>query len=440
MSCRERPQEWNASSILGGWLKHKDASAVLGTSADCTKYIMEKYGENGFSDGYGYPIGSTGLRSVDCFRGCPDDACNGANEDGTQKGICTPRPFLTAVDIYYQVLVDKTKSCRDKSEAYRKAVDEQGGDPTHLGFNSDCPNPYSCTVEGDVQTDQYLSDNGVLVTGSDGKLKPIDVPAQNSTSSNSFACVNGGWIPSFPPVPEASKTFDEFGGAGQPLSRLTLTVEEIDQLPMERDIGGAVKSSLAQMLTAHPTLADSEPQYLTDISAQLPNFVWCCVPTQAEYDLLGDGDQCLLFTNYFDLYDKPETIKRWRERAPTITITKESRPAVAPTYTGDPNTARREQCEGNGGNYINPTGKCFGVCEYPTPKGADEQEETPEYVPAETSKPADLTTVLLVAGGVIAVGIIGFQVFKMVSPTGRALSMASGGGGASMGGFKIVPA
>jgi len=431
MSCRERPMIWNASSVRSGNWKQADGSRIQGTAEDCAKYVMDKYKESSWS-------GGTSLgNAMACYRGCPDDACDGANPDGTSHQACLPRPFLTEVDIYYQVLADATKTCLDKSEAYRKAVEENGGDPTSLGFTADCPNPYACSVEGDVQTDKYLSENGVLVTGSDGKLKPVDVPPQNSTSSNSFACVNGGWVPSFPPVPESFKTFDEFGGVGQPLSRLTLTVEEIDKIPLEKDFGGDVKSSLAQMLTAHPTLADVEPKYLTDISAKLPDFVWCCIPTQAEYDLLSDTDRCMLFTNYFDLYDKPEIIARWRNVAPTITITKESRPAVAPTYTGDPNTARREQCEGSGGNYINPTGQCFGSCEMSPPPPPP--EETPDYVPASSEEPADLTTVLMVAGGVAVVGIIGYQIFKLVSPTGRAMSMA-GGGGSLGGGFRLVPA
>ena len=418
MSCRARPMEWNASSVMSGNWKHKDGSTVYGRVEDCTKYIMDYYGESGFSGGH--PIGER----IGCYRGCPDDACNGTNPDGTPRLDCLPRPFLTAIDIYYTTLTDATKSCRDKSEAYRKAVDEQGGDPTNLGFTADCPNPYSCTAEGDVQTDQYLSENGVLVTGSDGKQKPVDAPAQGTTSNNSFSCVNGGWVPWIPPMPEANKTFDTFGGVGEPLSRLTMTVEEIDQIPLESDFGGMVKSSLAQMLTAHPTLADSQPQYLTDISAKLPNFVWCCIPTQAEYDLLDDDDRCLLFSNYFDLYEKPEIIARWRDKAPTITITKESRPAVAPTYTGDPNTARREQCEGSGGNYINPTEKCFGRCEYPPPP---EEEGTPDYVPpAESGSDVSISTVIMIAGGIAVVGVLGYQLFKVASPTGRALSMVSG--------------
>jgi len=436
MSCRERPSVWNASSVRSFPPTQVDGSRIQGTAEDCVKYVMDKYGESSYSGGTS--LGNAdGTRAMACYRGCPDASCDGTNPDGTPHFTCDPRPVLTAVNIYYQVLVDATKSCLDKSEAYRKAVDENGGDPTSLGFTADCPNPYSCSVDGDVQTDQYLSENGVLVTGSDGKQKPVDAPPQGSGSANSFSCVNGGWTPWFPPVPEASKTFDEFGGEGQPLSRLTLTVEEIDLLPMENDFGGMVKSSLAQNLTAHPTLADADPQYLTDLTAQLPNFVWCCVPTQAEYDLLGDDDRCLLYSKYFDLYDKPEIIKRWRNSAPTITITKESRPAVAPTYTGDPNTARREQCEGSGGNYINPTGQCFGYCEYPPPP-PPAGEGTPDYVPADSGGGADLTTVLMVAGGVIVVGVIGWQVFKAVSPTGRALNMASGGG-ASMGGFRLVP-
>jgi hypothetical protein len=439
MSCRPRPQVWNGSSVDGGRFTHKDGSAVVGTKEDCDKYVMDNYGENSFSGG-SVTWGYGGTQKRDCYRGCPDDACKGSDDAGAQILKCNPRPYLTAVDIYYETLTDATKTCRDKSEAYRKAVDESGGDPTFLGFTADCPNPYACSVEGDVQTDKYLSENGVLVTGSDGKLKPVDVPPQNSTSSNSFACINGGWVPSFPKLPEASKIFDSFGSAGEPVTRLTMTVDEIAQIPLEKDFGGDVESSLAQMLTAHPTLADIEPKYLTDISAKLPNFVWCCVPTQAEYDLLSDTDKCLLFSNYFDLYDQPEIISRWRTVAPTITITKESRPAVAPTYVGDPNTARREQCEGAGGKYINPTGKCFGSCENtPPPPPSDGIEDTPEYVPPEDDgSGADLSSVIMVAGVVAVVGIVGYQIFKMVSPTGRAMSMASGG--APMGGFRLVPA
>ena len=53
----------------------------------------------------------------------------GYRQSDTDASVCEPRPLLTAIEVYYEVLQNAASSCADKSEAYRKAVEESGKDP-----------------------------------------------------------------------------------------------------------------------------------------------------------------------------------------------------------------------------------------------------------------------------------------------------------------------
>lgn len=374
-----------------------------------------------------------------CWFPCPD----AYQISPTNKGECEPRPLLTAIDKYYTVLADAGRSCLEKSSAYKQAVIESGGEPSALPFPAECPNPYSCTegVYADKSDLPPMPDNTDTTIPSNSDPNGTSGIAgmggnTNMSAYSQLLCKNGQWEPFIPPPPY-NPQIDSSGGAGEPSSRLTLTIEEIDKIPLESEYGSVGrKTTLAQNLYDHPTLLDVDPEMIEDYMFYVPDFVWSATITQDNYDKMPDTIKCSLIKHYFDWATNPKKVKQLRGYDPTILITRDAPPTVAPAFTGDPTTSLREQCEGQSNDGIGGctwTGDCEGSCACP-PK-----PETPDRPPAPA--PPELASGWVI-GGLAVAGVVGlyvaYQVYKVASPTGRAMSGISEGGGGGLGQFVIL--
>ncbi len=415
MSCSDRPMLWNRSDV---YRKFQQA----GTADLCKQSGGSYYSNDSFQR---------------CYGDCPESACMSTDLDGKTVLECRPRPLLSSIEIYYQVLADAAATCMDKSAAYRKAVEDNGGDPSTIGFNSDCPNPYAPAVVPDP-TGQGV--DGVFdPSASNGDpLKPQDAPP-----------IDAG-APYIPPPPATYRDYDAIASATSPpdetlpTSRISLTDEEIDQFPKVNDYGTMREDVLAQTCRVNPTYCDVNTEHLADCEKYLKDFTWCCIPTQAEFDKLNDTHQCLLAENYRDIYKDPSVIKKMRNFAPSITITRDAPPVKDPVYENTPKERRRQQCNAQVGGDGLPciySGECLGTCNCGNASDGGLPAVPPP--PPDWFK-ADGTTIALVAGGVILVGLVGYGIFKVASPAGRAMSMAGGNFGTStqsvgIGGFKLVP-
>lgn len=352
MSCRDRPMLWNASSASG-----------FGITPQTARQVCE-----GKGTGYFYNYMDTNSLSGDnrfheCYFPCPDTSCNDFDAEGNITLKCNPRPLLTAIDIYYEVMADATKSCMDKSEAYKRAVEEGGGDPSRIGFNSDCPNPYTPAVP--PNTDPTAGGVFDPASSNGDPTKPLDAPPIDSGA------------PYIPPPPQSHRDFDGIASDTSPpnpdlpISRITLTDVEIDMFPKVNDYGTMREDTLAQLCRVNPTYIDVNTEHLADCVTYLKDFTWCCIPTQAEFDKLTDDLQCVLATEYRTLYDKPERIKEMRKYAPSITITRDAPPVEVPIYTNTPEERNRRLCDGRkneDGESCNFSGGCRGTCVCPAPR------------------------------------------------------------------------
>ena len=315
-----------------------------------------------------------------CLFPCPDAYL----QSSSNPSQCEPRPLLTAIQIYYEVLADAAASCMDKSEAYRKAVEEGGGNPSSVPFPADCPNPYDRQPETDP-------------------LNPQDVLPPSPD------------VPYIPPPPAANVQTDSSGGVGEPRSRLTILSDEIDAHLRVSEYGVMRDSDLAQRLRLHPTLADVEPAYLTELGRLIPNFQWSVSITQDEYDLLTDDLKCVLCTNYNQLYTSPSLIAGCRIHAPTITITRDAPSTSPPTYLRCPEEIRRAACAqktGYNGGACTYSGGCMGHCDCPQPPPPPAAATyTPSYSNFLT-KGGDLQSTLLLAGGGVVGLFVLYEAFK----------------------------
>jgi hypothetical protein len=360
----------------------------------------------------------------------------------------------------------------DKSEAYKRAVEESGGDPSRIGFNSDCPNPYTPAVPPNTDP----SAGGVFDPASSNgdPTKPLDVPPFDPT------------VPYIPPPPPTYRDLDGIASDTSPpnpdlpTSRITLTDVEIDMFPKVNDYGTMREDTLAQRCRVNPTFVDVNTEHLPDCITYIKDFTWCCIPTQAEFDKLTDDLQCLLAEEYRTLYDKPERIKEMRKFAPSITITRDAPPVDVPVYTNTPEERKRRECDGKkneDGVACNYSGGCRGSCVCPAPRckrvemGHDVYGKDLSYddcgdggqvgrasgclfglcksgrVIGEGGGDDDswfsIDNILLIGAGVGVIGILGYgyYIYSKASVTASAVgnfgtSMSSVG----MGGFKLVPA
>jgi hypothetical protein len=361
-----------------------------------------------------------------CFYPCPD-----AYEVNPQNtGECETRPLLTAITTYYSVLAEAGRSCLDKSSAYKQAVIEAGGDPASLPFPAECPNPYSCTEGAYANTSDlppmpFNTDTTVPSNSDPNGTSGIAGAGGNTDLSkySQLSCKNGQWEPFIPPPPYDPQ-IDTSGGVGEPSSRLTLTVEEIDRIPLESEYGSAGRrNDLSQELYNHPTLLDVDPRRIKDYVYYVPDFAWSCVITQSNFDKMPDSVKCGLIKHYFDYTTNADRVAQLRGYDPTILITRDAPPTVAPTFSGDPETAMRQQCEGqsnDGRGGCKWTGDCEGSCACP-PKPPP---PTKPPAPAPPEMPS-----FIVVGGVALVGMVGlyvaYNVYKVATPTGRAMSAIS---------------
>lgn len=393
----------------------------MSNHATGTKTECEAYGE-------GYTFTETFKR---CFYPCPSSY----EQDPTNPGQCVARPLLTEIDKYYEVLQDASRSCFEKSSAYKKAILESGQDPSSLPFPAECPNPYSCSegVYADKNDLPPMPDNTdtTVPSNSDPNGTSGIAGAGGNTDLSKYSqllCKNGQWEPFIPPPPY-NPIIDSSGGAGEPSSRLTLTVEEIDKIPLESEYGSVGrKTTLAQELTAHPTLLDVDPAYIVDYMAYVPDFVWSCEITQENFDKMPEGIQCGLVKHYYQQTTVPAKVKMMREYDPTILITRNAPSTTPPVFVNDLETKRRKQCEeqsnsGYGG--CKWVGDCEGVCNCPEPPPPD--TDTPDAPP-----PPGGGSPLVFIGVVVGVGVVlyaGYKIYSYASPTGRAMQGLSDGGG-----------
>jgi hypothetical protein len=437
MSCSERPQLWNASAVNNRNYKFADGTVIQGTAEDCTRYVREKFGE-GVAGFFQKTLGTKGH----CYAPCPDASCMSFDPNDETKQVlqCRPRPLLTAIDVYYKVLQDATSTCTQVSDAYRKAVEENGGDASTIGFNSSCPNPYAPAVVPDP-TGQ--GNEGVFdPSASNGDpLKPQDAPPIDPTT------------PFIPSIPTASIQHDPIASDTSPpntelpTSRITLTDDEISQFPKVNDYGTMREDTLAQLCRLQPTYCDVNTEYLEDCMNHIKDFTYRVEITQEQYDKLPDALQCLLSENFNDIYSKPITIKKIRDYIPSLTITRDAPSIEVPVYKNTPRERREQQCteQSVDGKPCSYSGGCLGNCNCPNSDNPEDEPPPPAPPPPPDwfPKPSG-TTILLVAGGLMVVGVIGWKIFQVASPTGRALAMAEGNFGTStkglgIGGFKLVP-
>jgi hypothetical protein len=240
------------------------------------------------------------------------------------------------------------------------------------------------------------------------------------TKYSQLSCKNGQWEPFIPPPPY-NPQIDTSGGVGEPASRLTLTIEEIDRIPLESEYGSAGRrNDLSQELYNHPTLLDVDPHRIKDYVFYVPDFVWSCVITQSNFDKMPDNIKCGLIKHYFDWTTDAGKVAYLRGFDPTILITRDAPPTTAPTFTGDPETAMRQECEGRDNDGVggcNWVGDCEGSCVCP-PKPPP---PTKPPAPAPPEMPS-----FIVVGGVALVAVVGlyvaYNVYKVATPTGRAMS------------------
>jgi hypothetical protein len=373
VKCKTTQQMYPAELAVlpnPSWLKR--AFGFLGSGASAT---AEQTTNEACASTFG--LGSTSLKAPsgrnNCALPCPPSYLIST----TDPRYCEPRGLLTALDQYFLDLKDASKNCADKSASYQKAVAESGQDPLALAFDDACSNPYKCDDKVEEIIDgKTLGESGKLVKGSDGTWKPPPIPPQNS--NDSWQCKGGFYQPWIPPPPKETQQLDSSGGDGEPLSRITLTDEEIDALPKEKFIGTETDGDLAVKLRRNPTFCDVHPEYLLQCVQYIPNFTWCCVPTLEEFDKLPESFQCLLGEDYFTIYDDPSIIRKLRETVPTITITRDGRPATKPDYPSPlakmkSECAKREvtQAEADGKMKSYGTcswqGDCKGYCKCPEP-------------------------------------------------------------------------
>jgi len=357
-------------------------------------------------------------------------------QSDTNPRYCEPQPQLTQLQSYLQSWTDSAKSCADLDQDYRKAVLESGQDPSSIPFPEDrCPHP-------DKPNDGQKPVTDPTATGQEGQfeqnasngdpLKPADVP----TGTQLF--------PQEPIVP----VIDSSGGIGEPYTRLTITEDDLAKLSTTTSWNDQYESSLSMELRRRPTLADVKPNYLIDIQQEIPDFTWSCIPTQDEFDLLPDNLACILSKDYFSIYTNPSVIEDMRKTAPTIRITRDAPPTVAPTYKDDINERYRDMCtKGHPENkYHEPTGKsCFGYCEPPPPPpkcdsgdcygqgdllpmGGNDRTWA-EYFGIDIGQ---LETYALIGGGFLAVGGLGSVYVVYIAPLQTASSAVSSGGGQSI--------
>lgn len=461
MSCRDRPQVWNASTAK--------FTLKLSTPDIARQDCMARGGD------YYYGLGKTDASIggvFSCYEPCPDASCNGYDANGNATKECNPRPLLTAVDIYYEVMKDATKSCMDKSEAYKRAVEEGGGDPSRIGFTSDCPNPYTPAIP--PNTDPTAGGVFDPASSNGDPTKPLDVPPFDPT------------VPYIPPAPPTYRDFDGIASDTSPAnpdlptSRITLTDEEIDMFPKVNDYGTMREDTLAQRCRVNPTFIDVNTEHLNDCLTYIKDFTWCCIPTQVEFDKLTDDLQCLLSQEYRTLYDKPERIKEMRNFAPSITITRDAPPVDVPVYNNTPEERKRRECNGKkneDGVDCVYSGGCRGSCVCPEPRckhvdmGYSHDGRSFSYqdcggkITYDDLNQAEyfddlgrrvengggfggdsswfsLDNILLIGAGVGVFGVLGYgyYVYSKASMTASAVgnfgtSMSSVG----MGGFKLVP-
>lgn len=394
-----------------------------------------------------YGIGYTALNrygGIQCLYPCPASY----EQDPTDPDKCVARPLLTMLDKYYTVLQDTSKSCFEKSSAYKQAIMESGKDPSTVPFPAECPNPYSCSegVYADKNDLPPMPDNTDTTVPSNSDPNGTSGVAGSNNNMSAYAqllCKNGQWEPFIPPPPY-NPTIDSSGGVGEPASRLTLTVEEIDKIPLESEYGSAGrKSTLAQQLYDHPTLLDVDPAFIKDYMVYVPDFVWSCEITQENFDKMPEGIQCGLVKRYYQWTTNPARVKEMRGYDPTILITRDAPSTTAPTFVNDLETKRRQQCEAQSNNGVGGckwVGDCEGTCNCPPPPPPDNLPDAP--APPESFSP------VWIIGGAVGLGValyLGYQVYKVATPTGRAMSgisdgasMFSGGGGAGGGGGYIV--
>ena len=372
-----------------------------------------------------------------CYSPCPD-----AYQVATDINYCELRPLVTAVNTYYSILADAGRSCLEKSSAYRQAVIEAGGDPASLPFPAECPNPYSCTEGAYANTSDlppmpFNTDTTVPSNSDPNGTSGVAGAGGNTdlTKYSQLSCKNGQWEPFIPPPPYDPE-IDTSGGVGEPSSRLTLTIEEIDRIPLESEYGSAGRrNNLAQELYNHPTLLDVDPRRIKDYMAYVPDFHWSCVITQDNYDKMPDSIKCGLMKHYFDWTTDAGRVATLRGYDPTILITRDAPPTSAPTFTGDPLTSLREQCEtrpvGGENNIMkiltkcNWVGDCEGSCVCPQPPTPAQQASASASTRPPAPPPPEMPS-FVVVGGVALVAVVGlyvaYNVYKVATPTGRAMS------------------
>jgi hypothetical protein len=475
MSCKQREQLGFGSDAMTRF-KFKDGTRVASTVEDCMRYVKETYNETGYASEYieladGSRKDRGAFAGVWCWRECPDSSCNGWDAGHTPTQSCNPRPLLTKLEIFYTVLKDKAKSCVEKISAYRDAVEENNGDYSSIGFTDECPNPYA----------EQKQDGVVDPSASNGDpTKPQDAPPMDSG------------MPYIPDVPPASRTYDPIASdtsppnSDLPTSRITLTGVEADMFPKVNDYSMMSDDTLAQMIKFTPTYVDANPEYLTECEKYIPNFVWSCIPTQAQFDLLQESHKCLLAENYSSLYTNPSIIKEMRKFAPSITITRDAPPITPPHYNQNIEQQKREQCEvwnanrkthktATGITYVDEpcvySGGCNGHCDCPPPKceniimGHDTTGTDLSYntCDPEDSRPKAwwekdgndpwsslnspwltwiFDNIFLIGGGIVVVGVGGYGVY--VYSRASAVAVTANKFGTSLnsigiGGFKLVP-
>jgi hypothetical protein len=374
------------------------------------------------AQGLGYTYSDTHYGIGQCYFPCPD-AYTISADDPTQ---CEPRPLLTKVSIYYEIMTNAVNDCARLIPAYRDAVAEANNDPSQVAFpsNSGCVNPFDPPVPPPAEDGNYDP------TPADGDpLKPADAPPQTDPNGTSGEAgeVSGGtandgepFIPTVPdgtkqepyvpPVPASYQEIDESDPSGMsktlPRDRILITAEEIDQLPKVNDFGTMTEGDLALRLQAHPTFLDVNPSYLKDFQTLVPTFVYECSITQAEFDLLPDNIKCSLCGNYDDyVYGNPQNIAYMRGYAPTITLTRNA-PSTKPTFVGCPQDVKKVACEsktGYGGIACSYSGGCDGDCVCPQPPSTSGSGGSSRS--GGVLGEMDTTTMLLLGGGFVAVSI-----------------------------------
>jgi hypothetical protein len=443
MSCKSTkvdPDDPTGSKLIRN-IRFTGYGNLEGVQQDCIAYGV----------GYGAINKSSG-GAIPCYYPCPPSY----ETDPSDTSKCVPRPLLTSVDIYYRTLNDSAKSCLEKSAAYKQAVMESGNDPSAFPFPAECPNPYSCEEGAFANSTDLppMPDNtGTTVPASSDPNGSSGVAGSNNGNSvySQLLCKAGQWEP-FIPTPPYNPTLDSSGGVGEPSSRLTLTVEDIDKIPLESEYGSAGrKSALAQELYNRPTLLDIYPDRIKDYMVYDPAFVWSATVTQENFDKMPQAIQCALVNRYFDQITNPSKVEEMRSYDATILISRDAPPTSAPVFVNDIETKLREECEarsnrGYGG--CKWRGNCEGFCECPDPPpnwspdapptSAKQGDNTPmAEIPDAPPDPESASFVLIggIAVGAIVLLVVGYQVFKVASPTGRAISAFEGG--ANVGGIRI---